>query len=672
MPPTTPDNQDFLDEHEHVSLGLGSTSTLRRDLSSYSATDDVDGVLIYTHACSMRVSFNIDTPAVLKVLARCGWSSDARTWKLSKPGGGASRYVLRGSKWFDERPPNNRKLPFVRRNTEWKTRIYSLAIETKGDEVHVDLQVVRHGDVARFFETVLGLKSTDYEITYYRNIERYMVLPPHEAVKLAERLGVTPVNGRGRKARIRYLVKDFEVPITVRQRAKATAKLVVYRIDRGATAAYRVEARLRGQRHDRGEFYQADIAKLDAVLLDLVSKCDLKTIAKPVRWEPRTFTTALEGSAFDPSIKRLPQRAWRGSQIPKQIKRIVEMCHTPDLVKWVSSARNDAVPASPRLIRSNISTSSSSSSSSSRRRRGRKSEWKRVEGEGFEITQYILKESNHETQGSPTTSTTTPRGPWNRIVHDIHQSRLYLHEVILDSEQSPRELLEALTGGTLGRVGVAALCAVDASGTPDLYGSVREAMEDHPFDGDDLETLVLVIDASATLAVAGAVVGMVEPEVNNQGEIVNLDNIFINGPLMPLEGLPGMDAFPAMFRAMGAWLDDLFAQLRQLGEQAGLRVIAVTVDARPDHGRGALLRTHYFRDGRVRSSIGDAGRRLTHQRYLVERVVESTSTAGYTANTQDEGEATTHVYEPRIEYEATVGNVIVIKDEAEGQTGRLI
>ncbi len=102
---------------------------------------------------------------------------------MSKPGGGATRYVLRGSKWFDERAPSNRKLPFVGRNEAWKTRIYSLAIETKGDQVHVDLQVVRHHDIAKFFETVLGLKSTDYRIAYFRTIERYFVLPPHEAFR---------------------------------------------------------------------------------------------------------------------------------------------------------------------------------------------------------------------------------------------------------------------------------------------------------------------------------------------------------------------------------------------------------------------------------------------------------------------------------------------------------
>ena len=136
MPPSTPDDQDFIDNH--VSLGLAGAPPPRRDLGSYSATDDIEGVLIYTHGASGRVSFNIDTPSVLVALARCGWTTEpSRTWKFSKPRGGTSRYVLRGSKWIDERAPANRTLPFARRNEEWKTRIYSLAVETTGDNVFV-------------------------------------------------------------------------------------------------------------------------------------------------------------------------------------------------------------------------------------------------------------------------------------------------------------------------------------------------------------------------------------------------------------------------------------------------------------------------------------------------------------------------------------------------------
>ena len=79
-----------------------------------------------------------------------------------------------------------------------------------------------------------------------------------------------------------------------------------------------MELRLRGQRRDRKEFYRADVEKLDALLLDLIDKYQLKTIPKPVRWEPRSFGTSLERGAFDPNVQKLPQKAWRGNKIPSE------------------------------------------------------------------------------------------------------------------------------------------------------------------------------------------------------------------------------------------------------------------------------------------------------------------------------------------------------------------
>jgi hypothetical protein len=133
-----------------------------------------------------------------------------------------------------------------------------------------------------------------------------------------------------------------------------------------------------------------------------------------------------------------------------------------------------------------------------------------------------------------------------------------------------------------------------------------------------------------------------------------------------------MDALPVLFHATGAWLWETFEGLRRLGEETGLRVVAVTVDGRPEHGRGDLLRTHFFRDGRVRSHVGDAGRYHAHQRYLVERVVRTAFTRGYTETTQGDDGPITQVYDSRVEHEHEVGNIIALKDEAEGLAGRLI
>jgi hypothetical protein len=669
VPPSTPTDQNFTAFDEDVSL---AGPLPPRVLGSLSTTDDVEGVVIYTHGCSPRIRLNIDTATAMKALARCGFSvkPSPAVWKSLKDEGKTRRYTVRGSKWLNERPPLNRRLPLVGLNTRWKTRLYSLSVEIGQDQVHVDLQVIRHDDIRRFFEDVLALKTGDYTVTYYRVIERFLVLPPHEAFRFATALGADPSQGGGRLGRKRRLVWNFEIPITVRKRAKATAMLVVYRIERGATAAYKVEVRLRGQRRDRGQFDPADVLKLDQALLDLVTAHKLKPIAKPARWEPRTFTTAAEGGAFDLNVKRLPQAAWRGTKISKQLVQIVRKCNTPGVVKWVASTRDPGVFPPPARIRS-ASTSSSSSGSSSRGRRGRKSRWCAIEGKGFEVTRYIVMES-HGTQESTITRSPVPRDPWNRISEDIRRSRLYLHEIILDHEQSPRQLLEALAGGTLGRVAVTGLCAVDAGGVPDLYQSVVEMAKKHPFE-EDTETLVIVVDATATLAVAEAVVGNVESEVNDDGGFINLDAMFEPGPLMPTKsGMAEPDILSALFRATGAWLWDLFEGLRQLGEQTGLKVVVVTVDGRTEWGRGALRRGHFFTDARVRSSIGDAGRYYTHQRYLVETVVRTSFTKGHTTTTDEGGKSITHVFDARVEHEHDVGNIIAVKDEGVGLAGRLI
>ena len=244
---------------------------------------------------------------------------------------------------------------------------------------------------------------------------------------------------------------------------------------------------------------------------------------------------------------------------------------------------------------------------------------------------------------------------------------------MLDPEQSPRDLLRALAGGVLGKIGVGAICA-----GYDTYQSVIEAGRKYPLGADDIDTLVIVVDASAVAAVAGAVVGDHEPTITEDGEIIgHLDAIFEPGPLMPAEPPPEYtgprrDALPSLFWATGAWLDNLFLELRRLGEETGLRIVAVTCDGRTDGGTGPMKRNHYYTDKRVRSSIGDAGRQHAHMRYLVERVVRTTWKNGYTQVVEDGDETIGIEHVPHVEHEHLVGNVIVVKDEAEGLPGRII
>jgi hypothetical protein len=124
---------------------------------------------------------------------------------------------------------------------------------------------------------------------------------------------------------------------------------------------------------------------------------------------------------------------------------------------------------------------------------------------------------------------------------------------------------------------------------------------------------------------------------------------------------------------MAGWLADMLDGLRRLGEESGLRVVLVTCDACPEHGYGHMRRSHFFRDGRVRSAIGDAGRYYAHQRYRIERAVKTTYFRAYTEVSENEmGETLISEYHAHEEHEYVTGNVVVLKDEVEGLPGRLV
>jgi len=88
------------------------------------------------------------------------------------------------------------------------------------------------------------------------------------------------------------------------------------------------------------------------------------------------------------------------------------------------------------------------------------------------------------------------------------------------------------------------------------------------------------------------------------------------GPLLPPNWL--WDTMPIDIKATAGWLWPLLQELSEIAQASGGRIVIVTTDARPEHGMGDLQRTHFFRDARVRSHIGDAGRHWCHTRYLVE------------------------------------------------------
>lgn len=654
---------DEAHNYENDDLGLDVERACFTSTSDACVTGPrLPGVLIYPHGYSVRVLISLLGPEVVCALARCGWSeSPSRLWKFSKLKDGTERWTLRGSAWLTGRAPANKKLPIARRNADWNTRFYSLNIERKGDAFTVDLQGVRYHDIRRFFIEVLGLNEAQYDIEYFRRAERFMVLLPFDALRLAERLGVVPKRGRGRLSRKRFLVKDFPLPeVKVRRRAKATPLLTVYRIEKGATALYKVEVALVGKRNGRGQFDKQDIEALDQLLLGLVSDHDLHPVAKPSRWEPRTFNTAAERGGFDPMMQRIAQPAWQGNKIKQGQVRLVEKCNTVELVNLVDFDGDSATYPAPFCIRDTIPSPPGPDPVDPP---PPEPLWKCVEGAGFSTRRYT-----NEAQ-APEAPVRAPKGPYEAIAREVELLPGFFSEVVLDGDQNPAPLISALEARDIGPVRVSALCAVMPDGVADTWGSVVDRMRQNP----PLEATavwVLVIDPSAFLAVSDAVTVNNERMFDSPEEPLSFDGPLVKPGLVDLPGY--RDSLKV--KAMAAFLWEQFENIRKACESTGLRVVVVSTDERPDHGRGPLLPSHRFHDGRVRSFTGDAGRYWAHQRYIVERGSYPVSYPGSETQLEDtaDGEPCFRIIEARVEHRQYVSRVTCAKDLADGQPGRLI
>lgn len=619
-------------------FSLGSSPALvpttSRGVEDRTITDGTERgeVVIYPHGYSVRIKVHLDKAAAEEALARCGWSLTVTgsAWRKYTPRGGKKRWVMRGSAWLTQRAPANLRLPMAQANRTWRTRIYSLGIEEDDGGYAVDLQGVRYRDIDRFMGEVLQVPEDKYEMDYYRKAERYLVLSPHDAHHVAEDLGGQPVAGRGRLSRKRFLLKDHEVPVTVRRRTQVMAKVTVYRIARAATSQFKCEVSLTGKRRDRRQFHEADIEKLDRILLGLVGDLNLTPTYKPARWEPRNFSAPIEQDRFDPQTQKLGQKAWRGGPVTKRLREVVEKCHTPDAVVLLESHGQAGTYPQDTRIRTYTPTTSSPSASgdtpvgvSNKQRRS----WTREKGEGFEVT--VWKDTAIMGNGRSQVSTRKPvswgeAGAWKAIAEEVGKLPGNLTEVILDGDQDPGPLVKALDKHSGGKVGVSALCGTyDGGKTGDTWYSVKMAILDHPV-VDNIETWVLVVDMTTVQVI--------------------IDHITVLMNTM----YPSWDAYrwgvlPWQAWAVGAWLWDAVNGLRDLCEREDFKVVLVSTDLRPLHGYGKLHRSHFYKDTRVRSWLGDAGRYLAHQRYRVEPGPDGWP-----------------------------GRVVAIKDEAEGLVGRLL
>ncbi|MFI5298972.1 MAG: hypothetical protein ACHREM_12820, partial [Polyangiales bacterium] len=323
----------------------------------------------------------------------------------------------------------------------------------------VDLKTVRESDFKAFFEVVLGLINDAYSVLYYREAEYFVALAPCEAIIIAETLGGVPHNGRGRRARKHYLLEDFEVSFNYGVRAKTPATVDIYRIDRGATAAYKLEVRVRLRSRDsRRRFLESDRLELRRALEALVREFDLHPLAKPARWEPLVPEDSSHPRV--PSGWRLGQRAYRGSRLSRSQLGAVSDCNTPLLLSTRASDEQTHAFPPPGRIRSLRAPSSSSSGG--------------VVDDVF-------------------------GGPLGGVVREIHTFPGFLSEVILDPETDPVSLVDALgSSGGKGTMGLSVLAHLYQSQAPDTWTSLIDRLDQYPVPEDprSLDTWAIVVDPS--------------------------------------------------------------------------------------------------------------------------------------------------------------------------------
>lgn len=284
---------------------------------------------VYPHGYSLRVAIAPEVAA--EALQRLGWGRTTRSWsrcRLTK--GGIERWTIKGSTFVTQRRPRRRTGPLPGLNRTWKTRIYSLQISrhsTPREGWFLDIQGVRRSDVGRLMGLIMGLSPNQWWIAHHRAAEFFFVLPPVEALPLAERLGGVPHQGKGRLARKFFLLESMPIPFELkgkRQKLSRTATLSIYRVRLGATAAYKVELRYAGRTRDRSHFAEADIQRLHAMTEALIAEHSVRAIRKPERWEPREPSSMRR----DELLSRLPAAAYRGTVMSQAQRDTVGSCHT--------------------------------------------------------------------------------------------------------------------------------------------------------------------------------------------------------------------------------------------------------------------------------------------------------------------------------------------------------
>lgn len=511
---------------------------------------------IYSHGfvVRLRVTDEARVTALSRLREHLHYG-DGRRWKRCREG-----LCMGGSGWLTGKRPGD-KTVISKLNRREKLLLHNLAIVERDDGLFLDLEGVRRKDCKKLMEAVLGLDSEDWLVAYFRRLERYIVLSQPEAERLAAALGGVLHREKGRRARIVWRLHDLIFPVTIRTRAKSVAHLKIYRVqpERGATAAYRVEAWLEGDRNGRTEFFEKDEAVLDALLARLVDEHDLHPIERPAIWEGEGARTP-EFEPRDAELRKLPMRVYRGWR-PHSAK-----CHPPR-----------GGDRGPRLV---------------------------LGGPGPRISagQRISCPNPLSTPSTPTPTSFSP-GPCTpgerSLAHRITRDQVgLLSEIVIDGDHDPTPLLRHLVHELGGPGNV----AVGYVGIEDSWHGIHRLMEELPEVTDDEMCMVVFVEPDVISAA-------IEDTWTRPDGSVDVDVL-----LTDLAAHARYRRYPTFSGILAEALRDL----RALCERTGLRAVFVTTDYRSDYAEGGRASWYRGEGAIVRSTIGNAGRYWMHTRYRIE------------------------------------------------------
>jgi len=536
---------------------------------------DTSEMDIHTHAWSARVRILLPLVEAGQILKKLWWHEGHSGWRRSSPAGG-TRWDIKSAAWSTGRKPSPDS-GLGRRNDDWGTKIYNLSIQLGKDGYYLDIGGVRRSDLDRVMTVVLGLVDGQWELAYWRLLERYVVLSSADATRLSQALSGSYERRGGRESAKEYLLRGRTFPVTVRTRSKLLAEAVIYRVDpgRGTTAAWKLELRLKGRSSTATTFSEAAAMRaLDKILRGLVKDHGLAPIRKPARWEPRDCQAPLETTSTLSDLRGLRAGAFRGRKPPS-----VNL-NTPWPFTWVVSAiRTGAYDTDPLIREGTLLFLQLSGMDVSSINRDYLQSWI--------INHRVPKDDQRSNPSSAEPSPTICHEPWSPLSDEIVSCpNGTFTEVVLGPNESPCPFIRELASATSGNLAVSVLTAGDrkpgATGYEIVGYELGELVREHPFGKEMPRCWVQVIDYDAVVAVS--------PDRNGRSHAA----------------------------ALSERLVPYFAFWRQISEATGLNIIIISLDARPVAGKGPWRPAHNYRDTRVRSIVGDAGRYFCHMRFMVE------------------------------------------------------